>query len=185
MTQSIAACHLLSTGNDSLALSKSIAGWQDSGVNFAERLRAGMERKGWDQKALAKAAKLSESAVSRHLEREDPPRADSLKKYADALGVPVAWLGYGRKEAEPPPSAGTASRAEADAVGLAALTLVLRDYPWPDDVDMIAIDAAEADARHEAQTPAGQVRSPSAWRAYLHRLVRRRSDRRSVHRQLR
>lgn len=149
---------------------------------FKERLRASMERKGWDQKALALAANLSESAISRHLERDDAPRADSLKKYADALGVEVAWLGFGRTE--PAPTTPAAGAQGPDAVGAAALALVLRDYAWPSNVDMMAIDSAEADARAAALTPAGQTRSPSAWRAYLDRLVKRGSEPRTRHRRV-
>jgi hypothetical protein len=115
--------------------------------------------------------------VSRHLERDDAPRADSLKKYADALGVSVAWLGYGRTET-PLPASGTVQATHDPGVGLvgpAALAYVLRDYTWPSDVDMAAIDAAELEARESAQTQAGLARSPSAWRAYLERLLKQKA----------
>lgn len=134
-----------------------------------------MEQKGWDQKALAKATDLSESAVSRHLDGASP-RADSIQKYAQALGVGVAWLGYGHMDAPAVPSTQRPDVIGRDVTGLDALALVLRDFRWPEDVDMIAIDSAESEARRTASTSVGQSRSPSAWRAYLDRLVRRKSD---------
>jgi len=153
--------------------------WQDPLMTFHERLRGSMQRKGWDQKALAREAGLSESAVSRHLERDEAPRADSLAKYAEVLGVTVSWLGWGRPEAVAAAPTAAAPGERRDVVGLEALGLVLRDYAWPADVDMVTIDAAESAAREAAATPAGQMRSPSAWRAFLDRMVRRASEPRS------
>jgi transcriptional regulator with XRE-family HTH domain len=162
----------LSISNHYPELSPIVAVWQGEAVTFKERLRASMEQRGWNQKTLAEASGLTESAVSRHLERDDAPRADSLKKYAEALDVSVAWLGFGRTET-PPAQSATFPAIDPDATGLAALAMVLRDYPWPDHLDMTAIDAAEAEARQAAATPAGLTRSPSAWRAYLDRSAKK------------
>jgi transcriptional regulator with XRE-family HTH domain len=177
MAPSIAERQELSTDKaESPPLPASVDAWQAVyvPVTFGERLSLAMERKHLDQKATAKLAGLSESAVSRHLERGEAPRPDSIDKYRSALEVNADWLAYGRGDMVPanmplpePPIA-----AAAPAKGIDALERVLDDYDWPDDVDLGSIDAIISEARREAATLPGQQRPRSVWRVYLERVLR-------------
>lgn len=52
-----------------------------------EVLQEALDHKGWQPVHLARESGVSQSAVSRHLSGERRPGLDSLRKYADALGI--------------------------------------------------------------------------------------------------
>jgi transcriptional regulator with XRE-family HTH domain len=124
-----------------------------------------MADKRLDQSGLAGLSGVSPSAVSRHMDRETAPRADSMAKYCSALGVSYDWLARGRgtkhaTEPEPIP------QALQPKLGLDALEYVLVDYEWPPGLEGEVMDAACADLRREAAA-AGAGRPASVWRALL------------------
>ena len=64
---------------------------------FAQRLKTAMERKGYKQADLIKAAeragsKLGKSQVSQYVSGKTIPRADAMELLASLLGVTPAWL---------------------------------------------------------------------------------------------
>lgn len=56
------------------------------------RIRAARARKGWSQADLADKASLTPSAVSMYESGKRTPRADSLKRICESLGVPADQL---------------------------------------------------------------------------------------------
>ena len=59
---------------------------------FKDRLKAELERKGWSQRQLARAAGLTESAISHYMSGERTPRIDTTGAIAQALDVPLSAL---------------------------------------------------------------------------------------------
>lgn len=61
-------------------------------MRVSENIRELMEAKGWLQKDLAKAADIDPATISDYARGKTWPKAENLKKIADALGVPVSRL---------------------------------------------------------------------------------------------
>jgi transcriptional regulator with XRE-family HTH domain len=59
---------------------------------FPERLRAGREKRGLSQEALAKRASLQASAISHFETSARKPSLDNLRRLADALDVTTDYL---------------------------------------------------------------------------------------------
>jgi len=59
--------------------------------DFAKRLQAAREAKGWTKYRLGKQNGISEEGIAK-LEREGNPRLETLRALAGALGVSVAEL---------------------------------------------------------------------------------------------
>jgi len=57
-----------------------------------ERIKAVMERRGYSQNRLAKAAQISQSGLSSILSGASSPKENTLRAISDALGVSVAEL---------------------------------------------------------------------------------------------
>lgn len=61
-------------------------------MNFSERLRTEMDRRGLSQLALSKAADVRQSAISAYLAGSGEPSVAALSRIAQALGVTMDEL---------------------------------------------------------------------------------------------
>jgi transcriptional regulator with XRE-family HTH domain len=125
-----------------------------------------MRARGLDQAGLAELAEISQSAVSRHLRAERAPHMDSVKKYAQALGLSVGYLVSGEEAA-------VGQAAPAPAVGPHGLEMVLRRFAWP-DVDLVIVRETIAEVRAEATRPHSLEQPESYWELALRQTLRRR-----------
>lgn len=66
-------------------------------TSLGERLRVAIEQTGVSQTTLAEALGVSQPAVSAWCADRRTPRAESVIKIADMLGVSVDWLLLGRR----------------------------------------------------------------------------------------
>lgn len=166
------SCQNLSSRKSSGLIPRTVVGWQDEGMaqGFGARLRLAMEKKNWNARTLAEKADLEESTVSRHLEREKPPRQDSIEKYRVALGVSSEWLAYDRGDMYAATPVSTAEPRVEVLLGSAALERAMALFDWPDE-DFVILDAVAADARSEASA-AGKDRTESMWTVRLRQLIR-------------
>ena len=63
-----------------------------SNVQFGRRLYGLILERGWNQSELARQAGIPRDSVSTYIRGRSYPNADSLKRLADALRIPVAEL---------------------------------------------------------------------------------------------
>lgn len=61
-------------------------------MEWNERVKSLMEKKGFNQKTLSEKSGITEPSVSRYLKGERTPRIDIVVNFAKALGVDVEYL---------------------------------------------------------------------------------------------
>jgi len=142
---------------------------------FGDRLKLAMQKKMWTARELSAKSTMSEGAISRHLEREEAPKPDSIEKYRAALEVNSEWLAYGRGEMAVKGLTGREREMGRLLFGSESLERALSTYEWP-DVDIAIVDAVCADARGEAFS-SGTDRPESAWVLRVKQLFRERTGR--------
>jgi transcriptional regulator with XRE-family HTH domain len=76
----------------------------DTAMHFGERLRELREAAGLSQEALARAADVSTSTVSKLEQRAADPSWSTVQALAKALGVSVTVFQADADQAEPPPA---------------------------------------------------------------------------------
>ena len=65
-------------------------------ATFAERLKEALEAKGWTQWQLAEQTGVKQPAISNMLNRQSRPQMRTVKRFAEALGIPPEqlWPGF-------------------------------------------------------------------------------------------
>ena len=71
-------------------------------ATFSQRLRAGLERRGFNQSELSARSGVSRSSISRYVKGDWEAKPEAVYAMAQALGVAVPWLmGYDVPATEP------------------------------------------------------------------------------------
>ena len=71
---------------------------ENKGAEFWERVAVELKRKGWRQAELVRQSSVDQGAISSGQRRKSMPLADNALRIAEALGVTLQYLLYGKRE---------------------------------------------------------------------------------------
>ena len=89
-------------------------------MSLAERLKEAREEKGWKKVDLKNAAKLKSASTLTELEKGKITESPQIPAIANALGVEVMWLKYGKGAKYPSPASALKLSPAALQIAVAA-----------------------------------------------------------------